>query len=274
MRSIKQNFPEINQAEIIWKFTNDEFKNGYKKLIQKWVKDQRLYLSFYNENESDLSFNDLVLSTSIIYNDNPYTICFSDDCIVIREVPSMLFTLLDACFNGVESLAFPISGFSLKMGYNITYGYAQDQMLNKPKLICKRLNEEELIYWRWTNIDPRNDWGYPGSLISTIRKTSWQLYYLQTYKYAKPNWIETVMNQNRDYNLPYMAAFAVPRIINTNINIVQDVCNNRHGYDPEHTVEILNTQFLAGKQIRLEPLLDLKLNCQETDDIQIEWEQR
>ena len=225
LRSMKYFFVEFNEYKIniLYKYTNEQFKEGYNKLIED-------YSSINFVLEKDFK-KDLL---SLIKN-NKYTIFFVDD--IIWKEPFSLNCDDFKIFENNEN----ILTYSLRLHPNLTYCYAANVIMKpiKSKLFA------------WYNLP--GDYGYPMSLDGHFFRTEDIMNLLINLSYNNPNQLEGKMAM-KPLHKHLMLCSEKSIIFNNPCNKVQTNNPNRYG---NISAEYLNGEFLKDYIIDLEPFKHL-----------------
>lgn len=243
LRSIQDNFKQVDDIYILIKFTGKQYRKGYE-IVYKSETARHCY--FFTE----IDFKSQVMHIIEKRMKHKHMICFCDDDVVIREV-DINFVMLDSWLNK------DVNALSLRMGDEITYSYAQDMQLKKPNF---EQNIRDYLCWDWTKGNPKEDWYYPMSLAGNIYRKDRIIELWSRLPFMSPNFIEGYMNTNRDLNYPYQMSYDQMHVLNVANNLVQDVCSNRADDDKKFSVETLNGEFLKGKRLSTENLYDKTFN--------------
>lgn len=221
---------ETDNMTILYTYSNDQFKEGYDKLID-------MYSNFKFLKETDFK-KDLI---SCIDTKIPYSVFFVDDIIFKREIDieaSKEFQMFTQNTN--------ICCLSLRLHPDLDYCYPADVKMSRPT----DLDENNIWDWR----GKPGDFGYPMSLDGHIFRTDQILFHIFSLNYRNPNSLEGLMAMNP---LPIfkMICYNDSVIINNAINIVQTNNPNRHG---DISAVYLNDQFLNGNRIKLDTFKKIK----------------
>ena len=238
LRSMKKYFMEFSsfQIKILYKFSNENFYNGYKKL-QSLHPDINIIWKSEDKFQSDL--------ISLIDTKEKYTVFFVDD-IIFKEP----FSITDERFKYFESHG-DILCLSLRLHPRLTYCYAAKIPMTPPVF-----NENNVFSWKGQS----GDYGYPMSLDGHIFKTRDIIYYISFLKYDGPNSLESLM-ASQSLPQPKMICYDKSIIINNPANKVQNWNQNYHG---AITAEYLNEQFLLDKIIDITPYEGLEnISCHQ-----------
>ncbi|KKM75994.1 hypothetical protein LCGC14_1384590 [marine sediment metagenome] len=233
LRSIKYGFNKnCGNVFVRYDYTNEEFKKGYDKVVQK---NYGIPIS-YIETTGDLEFD-----TKDIVNNKiktKYMLAICDDDVFIRPVD--VEGMLDL-YNK------DIAGVSLRMSTDIIYCYGTQKSCDLPKFEpC----ENNLLKWKWADSDPSTDWGYPAAVNNTIYKTQWYRDTIKDFKFQTPNTLEFLFNTNRHLFAPYLISLKKTRILNIPVNQVQTECpTNPFGKTFAYTRKELNDKWLNGEII-------------------------
>jgi autotransporter strand-loop-strand O-heptosyltransferase len=202
LESIKQNSKGIQNLSVICKYSNEEFFKGYYLVATSHPK-----ANFINQSETK-SLKPLLLQA--LDPSKPYTMMLVDDDIFYRQMP-----FIPELENN--------STYSVRLGKNCTYCYAQN----------KAQNEGEL------------DFNYSLSLDGNIYRTEDILPRIQSIEFNTPNQLEDKLSQTPPIKLLYANHSCLVGIPN---NIVQHEYENR---SENGDVEKLNKFFLSGWRINI-----------------------
>lgn len=238
LRSIQDNFKELDDIYILYKSTDDKFEEGYRKLISKypakWIKET-------NFKQDTINILKLI--------SNYYCIIFADDeCIVhdysVKDCLSLFKYLKD------------LHSISLKHHTSISYTYTANIYSEPPEF--QKYNY--LYVWNWKEYpNPNAEYGYPSSINSTIYTKIFLEYFANTLYYNNLNDLEGQLNLNRNMFRSKIACFEKPKTICIANNLVQ-TGGNRHSEDKTYLPENLNEIFLNGFQISTKNLYDKYYN--------------
>jgi hypothetical protein len=126
-------------------------------------------------------------------------------------------------------------------------------------------NFEDGTVWRWRGLD--GDWGYPMSLDGHVFRTAELRPLIESIEFKNPNTLEQALALSP---LPSPKLVCLPEAVVANIpaNRVQTMNENRH---TGGTTERLNSMFLSGARLDLEPLAGLRSNAPHTP-VALRWE--
>jgi hypothetical protein len=152
-----------------------------------------------------------------------------------------------------------VSCVSLRMHPKISYCYTEDRPTPPPIFI-----NTKPYTWVWRGL--LGDWAYPMSIDFTIFRTGDIIDKCNRIPYSNPNTFEGWLAAGSILN-PMMVCFKKSKIFNIPINKVQTVNGNRFG---GISAEYLNTKFLEGYSIDLEPLKGFD-NISTHQEIELKW---
>lgn len=228
LRSIKLFFIgwEKYTFNVLYKYSSEAYREGYEKV-------KASHKEFNYVLESDFK-NDVI---RLLSPTNMLTMFGVDDDIFKEE-----FRL--ECPECGELLKNnDVSCVSLRMHPEIGYCYTENKVTPPPSFINANPHT-----WEWRGLP--GDWGYPMSVDFHIFRTADILERCRQLPYNNPNTFEGNLAAAPILK-PLMVCFKKSKIFNTPVNKVQTVNGNRFG---SITAEYLNTKFLEGYSIDLEPL--------------------
>lgn len=216
---------------VLYKASNQLCRRQYEKLKEKF-RD----VSFIEE----VDFKEQVLA---VVGGFEYVLFLVDDNLFVRD-----FYLADI----VKSLRGndDAVGFSLRVGPNTTYCYAQDAGQQVPAF---RQVDDGILKYDWTRAE--HDFGYPLEVSSSVYRTADILELLRKVEFSNPNTLEWAMAANshlyqRARNsllcLESSVTFCAP------VNVVQTVWDNRVGGNHNYSVDKLAQIFEEGGRIDVE----------------------
>jgi hypothetical protein len=227
LRSIKVFFKGWDKLtfNIIYKYSSEDYRKGYEKV-------KSIHKEFNYVLETDFKRDTLrYLSTN-----NPLTMFGVDDD-VFKEGFSLDCPEIDMLRNQ------DVSCVSLRMHPGINYCYTENRPTPPPNFI----NTNPYV-WEWKNL--LGDWSYPMSLDFNIFRTADISNRCHVLPYSNPNTFEGNLAAIPILK-PLMVCFKKSKIFNIPVNKVQTVNGNRFG---GISADFLNSKFLEGHQVDLEPL--------------------
>jgi len=229
LESIEKNAKNIFNINVLYKFSNDEFKKGYDILIDKfknvnWIKEE--------------DFKQQVMS----FLDNKYELCcfFTDDDIVYNNVYEKD---IEKAMNNNDVFCF-----SLRLGENVTYCYT----MNSPNLLKKEKEEDGVLCWNWTN--HYLDFGYPLSIDGHIFRTKEIKKLVRVINFKSPSTMEGNLQVFDYYPKELMVAYKTSRLVSFPNNVVNKAHSNRKGEKHSYSAKELNEKFLNKEKIDFESI--------------------
>ena len=227
LESIERNSNSLfDTITVVYLFTNKDYENGYKKLIDNF---KNVVFTI------ETSFYENILH-SIDYN-LPYTTFMVDDNVLYSPIPSTQKEILDEVTDDVCC-------FSLRLGVNCTYSH--------PANLHYKINQPE-IHDDFVIVDFRNqrgDFGYPLSVDGHIFKTKFIKNILSNMgNFMNPNFLEGGLQRFLG-NIPNkMTFFKTSCLVGIPANIVNETHPNRKGVVFPFSVEELNSKYINNKII-------------------------
>lgn len=253
LRSIQDNFKELDNIQILYKYTTNDFKVGYD-LVKAIHKDSKF--NFIEE----FAFVDQTKQIITLFN-QPYSIILVDDEVVINDydISSHLYNLDNDTNQCI----------SLRLHPDISHTYTTNvpcaPILLKPHLAA-------LYSWQWRNYNPLNEFGYPSCINSHLYKSEFLKMIVNNIPFRSVNNLEEVMHSQRAYFKPYMMCFDKAKTISIANNKVQtEIPTNTCSNKIEYTAENLNKKFLDGYKICTKNIYGIKSN-QATTELEYRWE--
>ena len=242
LRSIQQNFQHItSDIKILYKATTPEFEAGYDLLFNKC---DDIYVRRQQEDEDQFQKDTL----GLIGLSNDYICFFVDDNVVYRQ-PEVFGYQIVQIMEQIEDAGC----FSLRLGKNTI---VQDPYSGKPVNPMPQFMTigGYILAWDWTTL-PLNNFSYPFSVDGHIYSKQLLRDSLD-YQFDTPNAFEGRFPMNR---IPQgMFCLTHSCVVNNPLNLVGS-SQNKAGVWYGHTLEDMNEQYLAGKQINLQFLCENKI---------------
>ena len=230
--SIQKNAPHAFNLNVIYKHSNDEFKQGYEK-----VKSE--FSSLCNFVEQTDNFKQDVLN--LLDSDSELSCFFTDDDIIYNSFD------VDVVENVIKSDE-DIFCFSLRLGKNTTFCYT----MNTPNVFKNYEEIDGVLKWDWTV--HYIDFGYPLSVDGHVFHTKDILKLTKKVAFKDPNTFEAGLQIFDYFPKQKMAAFSNSVLVNTPNNIVNTSINNLNGLTYGVTAKDLNKDYLEGKIIDMESM--------------------
>jgi len=234
LESIQLNAPNIFNLNILYKTSTEEHKRGYDKLKFECenLSNNNLISFFYEKNEFKKQ------TIELLNSNYDYSCFFTDDDIIYKKINEEQIT---NCFSDIDLFCF-----SLRLGLNITKCYS----MQSENVVIPLYQNDEIIKWDWSQ--HYMDFGYPLSVDGHIFKTKDILKLSSNIGFKNPNTYEAALQIYDNYPKFKMASFKNSVLVNTPVNIVQNVFENRKGEKYNYPIEELNKLYLEDKIISLE----------------------
>lgn len=218
----KFNF-EYN-VTILYKYSDDDYKLGYEKVINKYPK--------VNWIEEKQILRDHLLDIFSVESD--YVLNFVDDEIIIRNID------FDYIFNLLEN-NYGIHCYSLRLGRGFKYCYTADLYMQEPEFTKLGISN----IWNWKTGVSLVDYYYPSCFNSHVY--SYKDFYpiIKDLPFKSVNQLEGLYNNCRQHFKSYMVCSDDNHTVNIANNIVQEG-KNRAGNKIEYTLNSLNQTYLCG----------------------------
>jgi hypothetical protein len=142
---------------------------------------------------------------------------------------------------------------SIRLGKNIDYSYAHQQVQSMPVL---EASGRDLYTWNWK--DGEYDWGYPLSVDGNIFSRAELLSLIKSISFKAPNTLERELQRARPFFLQRKGiTYGLPRIVNNPCNKVQVEIDNPSGnVSPEYLLQKWNDGF----ELDIDKYDDIKTN--------------
>ena len=237
---------------VIYDTSNERYEKSYEKLMHEFC-GKNYYFSLCRDVGKFKERTIEAIHNYIDGSHDKYTVFFVDD-----DVFKLPFSTDSHMFHTFQ-MQTDIACLSLRMSPRMTYSYTQNKNVIVPPI--------ENGIWDWTKTKESN-WSYPMSLDGHIFRTTDILPLIERLDYNNPNELEGQLAQHPLLHRPKMICFDEPIIMSLPVNRVQEASKNRCG---NISAEFLNEQFLAGKRIKLQPIIDFK-NTSPQQEVEIEFE--
>lgn len=252
LRSIRDNFQELTNVNILYCGSNDEFLEGYNMLIEKYPEHRWIV-------ENNLT-EDIKAVVSTFKNE--FSMTLVDDEVVIRD--HSIGPLLEILRTNDN-----VHCASLRMGRNVDYTYTANLNSPPPKFITRE-GMGDVYGWIWAESDPNTDWGYPSCINSHIYRTCDLKKWILENPFSNVNDLEGMLNRQRELYGQIMICNDRPKTLNIANNLVQSG-NNRHSNKKEYTPAALNNKFLSGWSLDSDYLYNFETNC-ATLELDYKWQ--
>jgi hypothetical protein len=245
LRSIEKHFKNIGKIAILYKYSNDNFKKGYDKVLNN--NEYKLNIFSCLETNFKVDLVDLLLSFT---TENFLGLCDDDVFIEPCDITETIHHLQHKDINAI----------SLKSGLNITHHYP-DIPVAHPTFI----EMKPFLKWDWTKQPSHVDWGYPTCINSYIFNIGYYLSLLDKIEVNHPTVLEAKCNTIRNKFRPIMIGTRETKLLNIPCNRLQTVNNTPFGVQHAFTTEELNQYLLDGYVIDTENIYGLKVDRPNLD---------
>lgn len=230
--SILKNSPHTFNLNVIYTYSNENFKNGYEKVMGE-------FSSVCNFVKQTDNFKEDVLN--LLNSDKEYSCFFTDDDIIYKSFD------VNKVIDSIESDE-DVFCFSLRLGVNTNFCYA----MNTPNVFRDYDNNDGILKWDWSV--HYLDFGYPLSVDGHIFKTKDIFKLTRKVAFTNPNTYEASLQMFDNFPKNKMTSFENSVLVNTPNNIVNTTFANRNALTHGASVETLNKDYLEGKIIDLESM--------------------
>ena len=227
--SIERNAKDVFNINVLYKYSNEDFKKGYEILKERfpkvnWVEEEK---GKFKEQTLKLMETDLEFSCFFVDDDILFNIFEGDEvCNVLRENNEIL------CF-------------SPRQGLNTNKCYT----LKSDNIILPDKEDNKFIYWDWSK--RYADCGYAFFLDGGVYTTREIKKLVKAVGFNNPNTLEGGLNVlfAEDYPKKIMFAYKQSILVGVPINIVNTTHPNRQGEQFGMSTKDLNNRFLNGEII-------------------------
>ena len=235
LESTQKYVTGVGQLSVIYRASSQAFKDGYDV-----VRTDFPQVTFYSQGSNPAQdFKPLTLKASF-ESPSPYII-FAVDDIVVKDVVD-----LAQCINALEK--HEAYAFFLRLGMNLNYCYAMNQMQPVP-----RLKQEEGDIYSWQFSQSVLDWRYPLTVDMTLYRKKDIEGDFRVISYHTPNRLEGMWccRINRVAHHRGLC-FGKSKVVNMPLNRVQkeELGNRAMDISPHE----LLAQFSAGKKMDIAKL--------------------
>lgn len=230
---------------LYFTYSNEDYFNGYIKLRKRTLAAPLHFKLIFVDRgftPEETKFKDYLLE--VLYKCNHKVCFFTDDDIFYRE-PNFTRSDVNELFDDID-----ICTLSLRLGKNTLiqdiYTNTQSVLPNKPYKYG-----DKFIMWPFRSIPPHMNFGYPLSVDGHIYCKGVLINVLKNIEFNHPNDMEGRMASQYKILNPVMACPMHSLVVNTPLNRVQDIFQNRNGEKFGLSQENLNTAFINGQALDL-----------------------
>lgn len=191
LESIQRNAMSAFNVNVLYSYSNEEFKSGYEKLQAENILPRINWVVEEDFKKQTLGLLDRKYTLDLNYE---YCCFFMDDDIVYKkfEIEKIYSTLK----NDQEVFCF-----SLRLGKNTTECYS----MNAKNVIILSSEEEGIIKWDWSK--HYMDFGFPLSIHGHIFRTREIMKLTNNVRFTNPNSLEEAWQIYDNYPKEKMASF-------------------------------------------------------------------
>lgn len=232
--SIQKNAPGVFNLNVVYKYTDEQFKAGYELVKQEFG-----HICNFVEQTNNFKQDTL----SLLDSENDFSCFFVDDDIIYKPVTSE-----DDLIKHIKDDE-DVFCMSLRLGENVKIAYT----MNTINVLHNQENlEDGMIKWDWSL--HYLDFGYPLSLDGHIFRTKEILKLSKKIAFTNPNEFEGNLQIFDNFPRNKMVSYKYSVLVNTPNNIVNDTHPNRNGLTCAINVKELNEKYLKGEVINLESM--------------------
>ncbi len=244
--SIQKYAKSIFETNIIYKYSNDSFRDGYHRLIESELEyeDYQDIFTFHLEKDFEEITKRIIRESK-----NEYIAFSTDDSVFYRGVTSNGF------FKGLDKVilqnALPKYNnevFSFRLGYNTIIQNCHTGQLQPPLNI--HVNHGGWLSWPIAMYNPHDNYGYPFGLDLHVFRRDLLLPIMEEIEFKSTNELESILTTNYRHKIDELRSFEHSVAVNIPINSVTQV--TRAGEQHPLSKEELNQKFLDGYIIDLE----------------------
>lgn len=222
LESIEKNAKDIFNINVLYKYSNEEFKKGYEILKKRFPQ-----LLFFEE----VNFKNQTLELFNNFN-KKYMCFFTDDDIIYNKITE---EDIIKCLDEKEE----VFCFSTRLGRNISYCYT----MRSDNILIPTKEDEKFIWWNWTK--HYADFGYPLSVDGHIFRTKEIRKLVKATNFSNPNTLEANLQVFDNYPKEIMVAYKSSVLVNSPNNIVQNTFQNIKGEVFNFSTKELNDKYLS-----------------------------
>ena len=235
LTSLYENDAKIFDIHILYKHSDNSFKEAYEKLVQKYP-----LLNWVEETNFEKDTIELVKNSGKL-------ICFFvDDNILYRKI--------DVDYSAIEDFFSEEDIFclSLRLGMNTII---QNEYINSGCILPEKatLIEDTYLVWNWKNLPPYTNFAYPFSVDGHIFRKELVSEVLSNYDFHTPNALEGRALPYAVNHSENMASFKKSVLVNTPLNLVGS-SENKSGQKFGATLKELNDLYLNGSSPSLKDM--------------------
>lgn len=230
LKSIDWNAQGIFDLNVIYTYSNDEFKKGYDKLIDL-CSQNGWEVNFIKES---VFKQDVMAQFNQMYQ---FTCFFTDDDVLYGKID------LETVVNSMKNDS--VFCFSLRLGINTTFCYTMSQ---NNKLVISEETENTILFdWQKSYMD----FGYPLSVDGHVFRTKEIAKLSKAISFNSPNTFEGNLQIYETFPRHMMESYKKSKLVGIPVNIVNSSHPNLNGQKFKFTTKDLNDKFLSDTFIDL-----------------------
>ena len=247
LESLHMHVTDINSTTVIYRTSNDCYKNAFNEVAVQFPHVQFLY----QQNICDFK----KLTVQAIEESTSDYIAFAVDDNVVKDE-----TILHECINWLEKTG--AYGFYLKLGSHLDYCYTENATQKLPPFT--HIND---TIFSWEFESGEKDWHYPNTVDMTLYKKRDLISLFRSFEYSNPNLLEgkwAAWWVQHKAPSPIGLFYENSKMLNIPLNKVQSVNilnRDMNLYTPQELLE----KFEANYKMDIEPLYQFKNKAVHTE---------
>jgi hypothetical protein len=229
LESIERNAQNIFNINILYRYSNEEFKKSYFLLKERFQKINWIEEIDFKEQTLELMETEL-----------EYTCFFTDDDIIYNTVEE---DDIVKCLKDINVFCF-----SFRLGFNVTYCYT----MKCDNVLVPNNQDQKFVWWNWSK--SYADFGYPLSVDGHTFRTKEIKKLVKAINFHNPNTLEGNLQVFDNFPKEIMVAYKRSCLVNSPNNIVNETHPNRKGDKYNLSVKELNDKYLNNEIINYESI--------------------
>lgn len=235
LESINKNSNKLfDSISVLYKFTNDEYNEGYKKIVSNYSNINFIIETNFHED-----------TINIVKDGYDFTTFMVDDNVFYKELSVDKEKIYNMFIDNIN----PISCFSLRLGLNCNYSHPANQHY--------KIGKYEIIndFVKVNVLEQQVDFSYPLSVDGHIFNT---IFIKDSLKhignFTNPNTIESSLQSLKMRINNYMSFLKESVLVGIPVNIVNDTHKNRQGLKFYFSENDLNIKYINNEVIDIESM--------------------
>lgn len=227
LESIGRYTPHMFNINVIYTYSNEEYKQGYEKVMAEFPANYILEKSLAQD------------TCDLIVNNLDGLIAFStDDTVIFRAPPTIDLS---------ELIPPGCCSFSLRYGLNTTLQDYYSNLYQTPLTAYK--DEGDTIQWNWSNYNGLHNYGYPFGLDMHIYKASLINDLIKYETFKSTNQLESLLFKKKRLAPQMIRSFKYSIAIN-----IPDNCMSGITRSSGNNIADMNSRFLSDEVISLDDI--------------------